>query len=104
MREIGGHGVGAGPAGQDTQEPVRQLVQIAQPVMPVGFGLPQHARARVILYAFDRGLRRHAAFNGIFHAPKPTAVVGEHAIGLKDIAMLAGGREFACSSIRRSRP
>ena len=93
--QLGGDGVSPGPAGQDAQQAVRQFVEVAESFVPIGLGLAQHAHPRVVLHAFDGGFRRHPSLDGVFHAPKPAAVVREHAVGLKNITMLAGGRQLA---------
>ena len=95
MRQLGGDGVSPGPAGQDAQQAVRQFVEVAQAFAPIGIGLAQHARARVVLHALDRGLRRHAPLDRLLHAPQPAAVVREHAVGLEHLAVLAGGGQLA---------
>ena len=66
-----------------------------QPLVPVGVGLAQHARAGVVLHPLDGGLGRHAAPDRLVHAAQPAAVVGEHAVGLEHLAVLAGGGQLA---------
>ena len=61
VRQIGRARVRARAAGENAQQPVGQLVEIVQPLAPVGIGLAQHARARVVLHPLDGGLGRHAA-------------------------------------------
>ena len=95
VRQLGRDHAVAGAAGQDAQQAVGQFVEVAQPLVPVGVGLAQHARAGVVLHALDRRLGRHAALDRLVHATQPAAIVREHAIGFQHLAMLAGGRHLA---------
>ena len=55
--------VGAGDAaGEDAQQPVGKIVEVALALAPIGIVLAQHARARAVLHALDRRLCREAAF------------------------------------------
>ena len=95
VRQLGCAACALGPTGQDAQQAVRQLVEVAQPLVPVGVGLAQHARAGVVLHPLDGGLGRHAALDRLLHAAQPAAIVREHAVGLEHVAMLAGGGQLA---------
>ena len=64
VRQLGGDGVSPGPTGQDAQQAVRQLVEVAQSFVPIGLGLAQHAHPGVVLHALDGGFRRHAPLDG----------------------------------------
>ncbi len=75
--------------GEDAQQPVREIIEIALALAPVGIALAQHARPRAVLDALDGGVGREPALHGFAQTPLPAAVVGEHAIGLENLAMLA---------------
>ena len=77
-------------AGEDAQQPVGQIVEVALALAPIGIVLAQHARARAVLHALDRGFRRQAALDRLAQPPHPALVVGEHAVGLEHVAVLAG--------------
>ena len=95
VRRHGRLRVGAGDAArEDPHQPVGEIVEIALTLTPVGIVLAQHARAHGVLYAFDRGFRRQATLDGFAQTPVPALVVGEHAVGLENLCVLAGGREF----------
>ena len=79
---------------QHAQEPVGQVVEIVQAFAQERRRLAQHARAHVALHLFHRAFRRQAVADRLLHAPHPAAVVGEHAIGFENVAMLAGGRDI----------
>ena len=95
VRQVGGGARALGPARQDAQQAVGQVVEVVQALAPVGVGLAQHARAGVVLHPLDGGLGGQAALDRLLHAPQPAAVVGEHAVGLEHVAVLAGGGELA---------
>ena len=83
--------VGAGDAaGQDAQQPVGQIVEVALALAPIGVVLAQHARAGRVLHALDRGLGGKPALDGLAQPALPALVVGEHAVGLEHVLVLAG--------------
>ena len=77
-------------AGEDAQEPVGQVAEVALALAPIGVVLAQHARARAVLHALDRGFRREPALDGLAQPPHPALVVGKHAVGLEHLAVLSG--------------
>ena len=88
--------VGAGyTPGEDAQQAVREIVEVALALAPVGIVLAQHARARAVLHALDRGLGGQAALDRLAQPPLPALVVGEHAVGFEHVAVLAGARRGA---------
>ena len=75
-------------AGQDAQQPVGEIVEIVQPIADVGIGRAQHAGARIVLHPLDRRLGREAVVDRLGQPVDPAAVVGEHAVGLEDLAVI----------------
>ena len=80
---------------QDAQQAVRQVVEVAQALAPVGIALAQHPRPRLVLHALDGGFGGEARLDRLRQAALPAAVVGEHPIGFEDVAVLAVAREIA---------
>ena len=76
-------------------QPVGQVVEIVQPLAQIGIGLAQHAGARVGLHALDRRLGGQAGRHRLAQAVQPAAVIGEHAIGLEHLAVLAAVGDVA---------
>ena len=54
-----------------------------------------HARLGVALHLLDSSFRRQAIVDRLFHAPHPALVMGKHAVGLEDVAVLAFHGNFA---------
>ena len=69
--------------GQDAQQPVRQIVQIMQPVAQIGVLRLFQPRPRRGLLFLHRRLGRKAALNVLLHPAQPAARMGEHAIGFQ---------------------
>ena len=82
-------------AGEDAQQPIGEIVEIVQPVADIGIGRAQHAGARVVLHALDGGLGGEAVGDGLVQPVDPAAIVGEHAVGFEDVAMLGAGAHVA---------
>ncbi len=74
---------------------VGEIVEVVQPVAQIRIGLPQHARAGVGLHALHRGFGGEAGHHRFVHAVHPALVIGEHAIGLEHVAMLAAVGDVA---------
>ena len=55
---------------------------------PEAVGILHQLRAGVLLHALDRGFRRQPSRDGLAHAPRPAAVVGEHLHRFDDFLML----------------
>ena len=80
-------------AGEYAQQAIGKIVEIALALAPIGIVLTQHARARAVLHALHGRLGRQAGLDRLAQPPHPALVVGEHAIGLEHVAMLAGTRQ-----------
>ena len=74
---------------EDAEQPVGEVVEIVQPLAQQRIGLALQAGAGVALHLLDGGLGREPVADRLVHAAHPAAVMGEHAIGLEDVAMLA---------------
>ena len=77
--------------GQMHQQPVGQRVEIGQPLLEIGIGDMRHAQPGLLLDAAHRGLGGEAGADRLAHVAPPAGVVGEHAVGLEHLAMLAVG-------------
>ena len=82
-------------AEQLVHQPVGELVEIVQALAQIGVGRAQHAGAGVRLHALDRGLGGEAGRHRLVQAVHPAAVVGEHAVGLEHVAVLAAVGDLA---------
>ena len=82
-------------AEQLAHQPVGEVVEVVQALAQIRVGRAQHARAGVGLDALDRGLGGQAGDHGLFEPVHPAAVVGEHAVGLEHLAMLAAVGDLA---------
>jgi hypothetical protein len=71
------------------QQAVAQILQIGEPFAQIGIRDLLHARARVVLDPLHRGFRGEAGIDGVADTAEPAAVLGEHAIGLEDLPVLA---------------
>jgi hypothetical protein len=80
-------------ADQVAQQPVRQVVKVVQTLANIGVGDPLHPGARVRLDLLDRHLGRQSGFDRLVQPAPPALVIGEHAVGLEDLAMLAAGAQ-----------
>ena len=76
-------------AGEDAQQPVRQVVEIVQPVAQVGVVDLRHAGAGRGLFLFHRRLGREATGDVLFHAAHPALGIGEHAVGFQHLGVFA---------------
>ncbi len=76
-------------AGELAHQAVGEIVEVVQAIAQIWIGLAQHARAGIGLHALDRRLGGQPGHHRLFELVKPAAVVGEHAIGLEHVAMLA---------------
>ena len=74
---------------QLAQQAVGEIVEIAHPLAQIGIGHVQHARAHVALHLLHRRLRGQAVADRFLEPAHPASVVGEHAVGFKDCAVLA---------------
>ena len=77
---------------QNAQHPVGEIVEIVTALAPEAVGILHQLRASVLLHALDRGFRRQPSRDGLAHAPRPAAVVGEHLHRLDDFLMLVARR------------
>ena len=82
-------------AEQLVHQPVGEFVEVVQALAQIGVGRAQHARAGIRLHALDRGLGGEAGRDRFFQPVHPAAVVGEHAIGLEHVAVLAAVGDLA---------
>ena len=64
-------------------------VEVDQPLAQIGVGGMADAHPRLVLHPSHRRLGAEAGFDGLADAAQPAGVVGEHAIGLDDLALLA---------------
>ena len=81
--------------GELAHQAMAEIFEIVQAFAKVGIGGAQHPRARIGLHALDRRFRRDAGGDGVAQASRPARIVGEHAIGFEDIAMLAAVGDIA---------
>ena len=77
-------------AGQHAQQPVGEIVEIMQPVADIGIGLAHHAGAGVVLHPLDRRFGRKPVLDRLGQPVHPAAVIGEHAVGFEDFAVIGG--------------
>ena len=82
-------GIDGGAAGQAQQQPVGEILQVAQPLADVGIGRLAEPRAHVVEGALHARLGGEARADRLAHALDPAAIVDEHAEGLEDLALLA---------------
>ena len=82
-------------AGQLAHQAIGKIVEVVQSLAQERVGLPQHPCAGVGLDALDRGFRGQAGHDRFFELVHPAAVIGEHAIGLEHLAMLAALDDIA---------
>ncbi len=76
-------------------QPVREIVEIVQPLAQIRVGLAHHAGAVVRLHALDGRLGGEAGLHGLVHLVGPAAIVREHAIGFQHLAVLAAIGDLA---------
>ena len=74
---------------------VKTLSQIVQPIAQVRVDLPGHPHTRVVAHTLDRRLRRQASRHRFEQTAVPAPVVGEHPVGLQNVAILAADRDIA---------
>ncbi len=80
-------------AGEEAEQPVGEVVEVVQPLAEIGVGGARHAGTGGGLLLFHRDLGGEPAVDAGFHAPDPALVVGEHAVGVQDVAVFAAGVE-----------
>ena len=85
---------GAHAPRDDAQQPVRQVLEVVHPLLKQRIVDLAHPRAGALLDALDRRFGGEAAVDRLVDPPRPALVVGEHAVGLEDLLMLAGGAEL----------
>jgi hypothetical protein len=73
--------------GQEAQKPVRQIVEIVQPLAQIGVGDSLHPGAGGGLFLFHGGLGAEPAGDILLHPPHPAAGTGEHPVGLQHLAL-----------------
>ena len=76
-------------AHQLPEQPVGEVVEVAHPLAQIGIRHVQHARPHVALHLLDRRFGGQAVAHGLFQPAHPAAIIGEHAIGFENGAMLA---------------
>jgi hypothetical protein len=81
--------------GQLPQKPVRQVVEVVQPLAQVGVGHRLHPRARRGLFLLHRRLGAEAARDVLLHPAHPAAGAREHPVGLQHLAL------FGVAGVRR---
>ena len=81
--------VAARLADQVAQQAVGDVVEVDQPLAQVGVAGVADADPGLLLDPADRGLGREAGADRLADAPQPAGVVGEHAVGLEHLALLA---------------
>ncbi len=84
---------------QNAQQPVCQIVEIVQTLANIGIGLAQHARAGVVLHTLNRSFRREARIDRLLEPAHPAPIMGKHAIGLEDVAVI--GRDLHIARIEQ---
>ena len=80
-------------AGEEPEQAVGEVVEVVQPLAQVGVGRARHAGAGGGLLLLDRDLGGEAEVDRGLHPPDPALVVGEHPVGVQNVAVLAGGGE-----------
>jgi hypothetical protein len=78
-------------------EAISEIFEIEQPLAQIGVADLHHARARLITDLLYCRLGGQAAADRIGDARDPAAVLREHAVGLKYVAMLTGAEPAARS-------
>ena len=82
-------GIDSDAAGQAQQQAIGEILQVAQPLADVGIGRLAEPRAHVVEGALHARFAGEARSDRLAHPLDPAAVVGEHAEGLEDLAVLA---------------
>ena len=85
---------GADLARDDAKQAVRQILEIVHPVRQKRIVDFAHPHPRALLHPFDRGFGGQAGIDRFVDSAAPPFVVGEHAIGLEHLDMLAALAEF----------
>ena len=83
------------PAEQLAQQPVGEIVEIVQPLAQIGVGLAQHAGAVSVCTRSTAASAVRPVRTASSQPVHPAAVVGEHAVGLEHLAMLAAVGDVA---------
>ncbi|SBV31719.1 protein of unknown function [uncultured Sphingopyxis sp.] len=78
----------------DTDQPVRQILQIVHAVAQQRIVDLAHPHPGALLDALDRRLGGQPAVDRLVDAPRPALVIGEHLVGLDDLLMLAADAEI----------
>ncbi len=76
-------------ADQVAQQAVGDVVEVDQPLAQIGVAGMADADPGLLLDPADGGLGGEAGADGLADAPQPAGVVGEHAVGLEHLALLA---------------
>ncbi len=82
-------GIDGDTAGQAQQQAIGEILQVAQPLTDVGVGRLAEPRAHVVEGALHAGFAGETRGDRLAHPLDPAAIVGEHAEGLEDLALLA---------------
>ena len=84
-------------AGQHPQQPVRQVLEIVQPLLDVGVAGLGETGAVFVADAIDGGLRGQAGAHRLLQRPVPAPVVGEHPVGFQHLERQA--RQLALTAV-----
>ena len=91
---------GAELAGDDAEQPVRQIVEVVHPVLQQRIVDLAHPRLHALADALDRRLGGEAAVDRLVDPPRPALVIGEHLVGLEHLLMLADRAELGMARHR----
>ena len=80
--------------GHDAQQPVGQVLEVVHPLFQERIVDLLHARAGTLLDTLDCRFGGEATVDRRIDAPRPALVVGEHAVGLEYLLMLARNPEL----------
>ncbi len=72
-------------AGEDSQEPVGEVLEVVQPLLDVGVSRLGEAGAMLVTHAVDGRLGGQAGADRLDQRAVPAAIVGEHAVGLENL-------------------
>ena len=85
-------------AGQDPQQPVRQILEIVQPLLDIGVAGLGEPGAVLVPDAVNGGLGGQAGSDRLFKRAVPAPVVGEHPVGFQHLERQA--RELALTAVK----
>jgi hypothetical protein len=89
-----GLGGGAELAGNDSEQPVGEVVEIVHPLGEQGIVDFAHPHPGALLDPLDRRFGGEAGIDRLVDPPRPALVVGEHLVGREYLIVLAGRSEL----------